>query len=130
MTSLEDEFRNLLGEKYQLNTLDIPFKRTYSNNTNKNSNVDNRSDIPNKAFNNGNGKRFNDLIDIDSKLYSDISLNLDRIPELQPIYKYLKKDIDNLLEKVDKVIECLEHYNKKIDKVIEKYTDKTKDSLE
>jgi hypothetical protein len=126
MTSLEEEFKKLLGNRYHLYTPTKPYERPSISELNKGKTINNIFEyIPNILLNNEFDKRVNDIVDIDIKPYvSDITLNLNRLQE-QSLAKdnELEENINHLLDKVDKIIEYLEQFNKQIDEKISKAID-------
>ena len=75
--------------------------------------------------NNESVKRVKDNVNIDTKDFvSDITLNLNRLPKQSlPIDIELKENVNDLLEKVDKIIEYLQFLHKQIDEKISKAID-------
>ena len=115
MTSLEEEFKNLLGNRYHIYTHVEPYEGPPIRELNKDENFDDLFEhIPNDFSNNESVKRI-----------KDITLNLNRLPKqsLLPIDNELKENVNDLLEKVDKIIEYLQFLHKQIDKKIDKAID-------
>jgi len=81
--------------------------------------------IPNDFSNNESVKRVKENVIIDTKDFvSDITLNLNRLPKQSlPIDIELKENVNDLLEKVDKIIEYLLFLHKQIDEKISKAID-------
>ena len=122
MTSLEEEFKNLLGNRYHVEPYGGPSVRE----SNKGENFDDLFEhIPNDFSNNESVKRVKDIANIDTKDFvSDITLNLNRLPKQSlPIDSELKENVNDLLEKVDKIIEYLQFLHKQIDEKISKAID-------
>ena len=122
MTSLEEEFKNLLGNRYHVE----PYEGPSIGGSNKGENFDDLFEhIPNDFSNNESVKRAKDIVNIDTKDFvSDITLNLNRLPKQSlPIDIELKEKVNDLLEKVDKIIEYLQFLHKQIDEKISKEID-------
>ena len=122
MTSLEEEFKNLLGNRYHVEPYEGPSIRE----SNKGENFDDLFEhISNDFSNNESVKRDKDIVNIDTKDFvSDITLNLNRLPKQSlPIDIELKEKVNDLLEKVDKIIEYLQFLHKQIDEKISKEID-------
>ena len=126
MTSLEEEFKNLLGNRYHIYTHVEPYEGPSIRESNKDENFDDLFEhIPNDFSNNESVKRVKDIVNIDTKDFvSDITLNLNRLPKQSlPIDIELKENVNDLLEKVDKIIEYLQFLHKQIDEKISKAID-------
>jgi hypothetical protein len=127
MTSLEEEFKKLLGNRYHLYTPLKPYEIPFISELNKDKTLDDLSKpIPNRLLNNESDNRAKDIVNLGTKDFvSDITCNLNRLSE-QPLYldNELKEKVNELLEKVDKIIEYLQYSHKQIDKKISKTIDK------
>ena len=123
MTSLEEEFKNLLGNRYHMYTHIETYEGPSIRESNKYENFDDLFEhIPNDFSNNESVKRVKENVIIDTKDFvSDITLNLNRLPKQSlPIDIELKENVNDLLEKVDKIIEYLLFLHKQIDEKISK----------
>jgi len=126
MTSLEEEFKNLLGNRYHMYTHIETYEGPSIRESNKYENFDDLFEhIPNGFSNNESVKRVKENVIIDTKDFvSDITLNLNRLPKQSlPIDIELKENVNDLLEKVDKIIEYLLFLHKQIDEKISKAID-------
>jgi len=126
MTSLEEEFKNLLGNRYHMYTHIETYEGPSIRESNKYENFDDLFEhIPNGFSNNESVKRVKENVIIDTKDFvSDITLNLNRLPKQSlPIDIELKQNVNDLLEKVDKIIEYLLFLHKQIDEKISKAID-------
>jgi len=126
MTSLEEEFKNLLGNRYHMYTHIETYEGPSIRESNKYENFDDLFEhIPNDFSNNESVKRVKENVIIDTKDFvSDITLNLNRLPKQSlPIDIELKQNVNDLLEKVDKIIEYLLFLHKQIDEKISKAID-------
>jgi len=126
MTSLEEEFKNLLGNRYHMYTHIEIYEGPFIRESNKYENFDDLFEhIPNGFSNNESVKRVKENVIIDTKDFvSDITLNLNRLPKQSlPIDIELKENVNDLLEKVDKIIEYLLFLHKQIDEKISKAID-------
>jgi hypothetical protein len=126
MTSLKEEFKKLLDNRYHQYTHLKPFERPFSSELNKDKSLDDLfKPIPNSLLNNESDNRAKDTVNIDTKDFvSDITFNLNRLSEQPPhIDNELKEKVNELLEKVDKIIEYLQYSYKQIDEKISKATD-------
>ena len=118
MTSLEDEFKKLLGNRYNLYTHLKPYEISSTNV------MSNDKDLPNLDIlsNNKDDKRCKDIVNIDTKDFvTGITFRLNQLSEQSlATDKELKENVNDLLEKVDKIIEYLHNFHKQIDDKISK----------
>jgi hypothetical protein len=132
MTSLEEEFKKLLGKRYHLYANMKPFEGPSIRESNKGKSFDDLLEsIPNCPSNNESVKQVKDTVNIDAKDFaSDIALNLNRLPK-QPLLidNELKENVNDLLEKVDKIIEYLQFFHKQIDEKISKAIDEQSNKI-
>ena len=124
MTSLEDEFKNILGEKYQqIHRLESGYRNPFLNRKDQDDALNQRIDFQNSLLNNESSTTTsNDFVNASTNLIESAPSRKNQFSNIYSNIE-LKQDIINLLEKVDKILEYLEYSNRQIDEKIKKALD-------
>ena len=123
MTSLDDEFKKLLGDKYaQIHKLEYQCKNPSVTSKDRDETLYDMIELQNSLLNNESSTTSKDPINVSTNLMEYAKSWKDQVSNFQTNIE-LENEIKNLLEKVDKIIEYLEYSNRHIDEKIKKAID-------
>jgi hypothetical protein len=121
MTSLEEEFKKILGDKYtQIHKFENQYKNPFLYPNDRDGTLFDKMDFQNSLLVKESSTVSSDSLNVHTNHMEYTNLYKNQVSNIQTNID-LKHDIKNLLEKVDKIIEYIENSNKQIDEKIKKY---------